>query len=1031
MKKVFLILTLLVIQSQLTFAQLDDFDPDYNWFSLKGKHVIVHYHEETERTARTVLKIADEVWGPITELYQYEPDVVHYVIKDIDDYSNGATYFFDNKIEIWSSSLDFDLRGTHNWLRNVISHEFTHMVQIQAAMKVGRTMPAFYLQFLNYEDKKRPDILYGFPNFIASYPVATINMPAWFAEGTAQFMRDEFNYDNWDSHRDMILRSYALDDNMLTWNEMGVFGKTSLGNESVYNSGFALTKYISQKYGEDKLRDITYKLGKLTNFTIDAAFEDVLGKDGNEIYDEWSNFLKKDYSKRTKSIKENLVEGDKFDIKGFGNFYPTYSEDGNSIYFLSNAGKDYISMTGLFKYDVKKKEKKLIQGGVRSTFGVIKGTNKIVFAKLSDDNPKWTNIHDLYVYDVDEEDDTRITFGLRANNPSVSHDGKNIVFAFQKDGTSNLGIVDVDGKNFKRLTFYEQGEQVFNPKFSPDDKSIIFGYAYHNGRDIATINVDATEKRFLIKTDIDERNPVYDNNGNIIYSSDKTGIFNIYSFNPITEKTEQLTNVLGGAFMPSINNQGNISYAGYTSKGYKIFEISNSETKNVNEEKKYVYIENSPLNEVKRNGDFLAENIERLRNFNDYELPDTERKKYSSAFTRLTVLPFVRYDNYGTSDKTIDKIKPGLYVSSSDMLNRYALFAGGSINTRFERDLFLTFMYRNKIPLLYQLGIKPELQLDVFSISRKADVDIQFGVDNTTTPPTYEDQVNTGVTYNLFEVDVALKHRIFSEKSNLEFRFIFSQYSATIGSFVFPNSQVLYPSSSDNYFTGRNLQLKYSFRGLAPTVDRDINPVGMEIEAKYNYEMNKYNPDSEYEVKDGVLLPVFKDFNFHKVELNLRKYFSLFSNHTLSARFRAASVLGPQVPDFFDFYLGGLVGMKSYPFYSISGNELGWLNLTYRLPVFKNIDTRIGHLYLDKLFFSVHGDLGNAWNGDIPKLTEFKKGFGAELRLKMISFYLFPTSLFFNASYSFDKFDKTVRDEVVTYGKEWQFYGGILFDFSF
>lgn len=96
-------------------------------------------------------------------------------------------------------------------------------------------------------------------------------------------MRKEFDYDNWDSHRDMILRSYALDGKMLSWNEMGVFSKTSLGNESVYNSGFALTRYISQKYGEEKLKDITYKLGKITNFTIDAAFEDVLGKDGNKI----------------------------------------------------------------------------------------------------------------------------------------------------------------------------------------------------------------------------------------------------------------------------------------------------------------------------------------------------------------------------------------------------------------------------------------------------------------------------------------------------------------------------------------------------------------------------------------------------------------------------------------------------------------------------------------------------------------------------------------------------------------------------
>ena len=63
---------------------------------------------------------------------------------------------------------------------------------------------------------------------------------------------------------------------------------------------------------------------------------------------------------------------------------------------------------------------------------------------------------------------------------------------------------------------------------------------------------------------------------------------------------------------------------------------------------------------------------------------------------------------------------------------------------------------------------------------------------------------------------------------NLEFRFIYSQYSAAIGSFIFPSSTTLYPSSSDDYFIGRNFQLKYNFTSLYPTIDRDINPVGME-----------------------------------------------------------------------------------------------------------------------------------------------------------------------------------------------------------
>ena len=62
--------------------------------------------------------------------------------------------------------------------------------------------------------------------------------------------------------------------------------------------------------------------------------------------------------------------------------------------------------------------------------GWIPGENKLIYAKLSEDNPKWVNIHDLYVYDIEEDEETRITFGLRANNPSVSHDGKKIVFIY-------------------------------------------------------------------------------------------------------------------------------------------------------------------------------------------------------------------------------------------------------------------------------------------------------------------------------------------------------------------------------------------------------------------------------------------------------------------------------------------------------------------------------------------------------------------------------------------------------------------------
>ncbi len=1030
MKFFFSFLFLLLFSSKI-FSQFTEFHPELDWYTIKGKHADIHFHDGAERTAQVVAKIVDDVWDPICSLYGYEPDRVHFIIKDIDDYSNGATYFFDNKIEIWTSALDFDLRGAHNWLRNVISHEFTHMVQIQSAMKASRSIPAIFLQVLTYEDERRPDILYGFPNVVVSYPLAMINVPAWFAEGTAQYMRKEFNYDNWDSHRDMILRSYALDDNMLSWNEMGVFGKTSLGNESVYNSGFALTRYIAQKYGEDKLGQITKALGSFGNFSVDAAFKDVLGKNGNGIYDEWSSYLKNDYRKRSEKVLSNLVTGEQIAKDGFGNFYPTFSKNGKKVYYISNKSSDYFGPAGIFEYNLETKTEKNIVGGVRSTFSFTPDGNKIVYAKITEDNPDWYNVHDLFIYDLTTEDEIRLTENLRANQPSISNDGKNIVFLFQKDGTTNLGSVDIKGKNFKQLTFFENGEQAYNPKFSPDDSYILFDYSYGNTRDIAKVNSAGGNVEFIIASNNDERNPTFDKNGNIIFSSDETGIFNLYSFDLKSKAKKQLTNVLGGTFMANVSNDGDLVYSGYSSTGYKIYKITLEEQKKVIEGNNYVRLNNPPLDNDKPNGDINNFNIASLQNYDDKNHTELTKEKYSGAFSRLTFFPFLRFDNYNTGNSFIQKFKPGLFVSSSDMLNRYAIFAGGSINSRLERDLFLVFDYKNKLPLLSSIGLRPELSLELYSISRKADVDVSFGADTVGGNVNYDFIIPTNVTYDLFEFDFIARHRLFSRDQNLQLKFAYSTYTATLGSFILPDeNRTLYPTTKDNYFIGRNFETRYTWKSILPTKDDDINPVGFSIDLAYNYEFNKFNENGNYTVEDGILKPQYSNFNFHRIELKSGLYLPIFDSHTFNTSFRLGTILGPQMPDFFDFYLGGLIGMKAYPFYAISGNEIAWFNLTYRFPLFRDIDARIGHLYLDKIFLSFNGDIGNAWTGNLSTAGKFKKGAGAELRFQLNSYYLFPTSIFFNASYGFDEFTRVVNNQTVKYGKEWNFYGGILFGFE-
>lgn len=1030
MKKFILRIFVFVIFLKVTaFTQFNEYHPEVNWFTIETEHFSVHFHEGAERTAKVIAKIAEEIYEPITSLYGYKPERVHFVIKDIDDYSNGATYFFDNKIEIWAPPLDTDLRGTHHWLRNVISHEFTHMVQLQSAMKFKRNFPAIYFQVLNYERERRPDVLYGFPNVIISYPIPSINVPQWFAEGTAQYMRNEFQYDFWDSHRDMILRSYVLDGNMLTWNQMAVFDKTSLGNESVYNSGFALVSYIAYKYGEKKLIEINNRLKDKLSFTIDEAIKKVLNISGEELYNEWKEFLKDYYSKNTEIIRKNLFTGNLIEPEGFGNFYPTFSPDGSKLYYLSNKNEDYF-LTSLYVYDFNTKKSQLVQQGVRSTFSITPDGNKIIYSKLTEKNKNLVKIHDLYIYDLIQKKEKRLTYGLRANNPSLSPDEKTIVYVSQKDGTLNLFLIDIEGKNQRQLTYFQNGEQVYNPKFSPDGSKIIFDYSLNESRDIAICDLDGNIDFVLAEKNVDERNPVFINQDEIIYSSDKKGIFNLFVYNLKTGVSRQITNVVGGAFMPAVSFKGELAYAGYTSTGYKIFHLDRIDTTDFSEIPSYNYRLFTIAEEKRVDGKF---NWEKLRNFDDTKIPNFEVRKYSANFTKLSFIPFLRYDNYSRSAKGFELIKPGFYFYSSDILNRTGMFGSVAVNSRLERDLYFGFEYRDRVPIFYQAGLKPELTFELYSVSRKAENFLGLYPDTLadgTINYAYKTPVN--VTYNLFEIDISAKHYLFSKAHTLQFKTVYSRYSADLSSFLLPGN-ILYPATFEIYLRGWTFNLIYNFENILLKKDNDINPLGTRLNLNFEYSTNDFNPETYYDENEGALLTKYGKTKYSRIELNLMQALKLpIDKHSLTIKTRAGTTLGPETDSFFDFYLGGLIGMKSYPFYAISGNEIFHLNLNYRFPIFEDIDKKLYHLYLDKIYGSIYFDFGNAWQSKDVKLSNFKKGIGAELRVQMNSFYMFPTSLFVNVAYGFDEFKRQniFTKETIKYGKELLVYFGILFGFE-
>ncbi len=1022
------------------FAQDDYIHPELTWHTIETKHFYVDYHQGEERTAQLVAKIAEEMYGPVTSLYHYEPtQKVSFIIWDTDDYSNGETYFFDNKINIWASSLDFDLRGTHNWLRNVVTHEFTHDVQMQTAMKFGRQVPAIYLQWLGYEAERRPDVLYGYPNVVVSYPLSGIVIPAWFAEGVAQYNVPQLNYlhDTWDTHRDMILRMYVLNHKMLSLDEMGGFGKTSLGNESTYNAGFAFVSYLAGVYGPDVLRRLSDAMRSVSAVSIDHAFEQVLNKPAEQVYGEWKSFLKQNYESKTMEIVRNLHQGKIVRNVGFANLFPAFSPNGKQVVYCSNKEHDFFGTSSIYVYNFSDTSEKELVSDVSSELSWSSDGRYILYSKLTRQNSHWDELYDLYCYNIKQDKEVRLTHGLRADYPALSGDDKKVAFVSGSDGTLNLFTAEMSLSGCKaihKLTDFKNGEQIYSPRWSADGSKIVFSYSLNSSRQIGIYSFADSSLKFVTPEGEESRDPIFaDDDSSIIYSTDHSGIFDIYKQNLYTGSTTALTNVVGGAFMPSLSKNGTLVYSSYQWDGYKIaaidsaVPISNPPEYRVDVAPPYLAsaaddsLRSRTISMTTTPPDSLRYISEKIFSANDVTIPDFKSGPYKGTTTSMSFYPVLLFDNYNPHSSFLDELKAGVYFSSADVIDKYDIFGGVTVNKLLERDIFFQLDYNDKIPGLSSLGIYPKFTLTAYNLSRQTNANFTLGPDTIKAVP---------VTYDLIEVDAAFGGPLFWSSLNLAVGFTYDSYSVTQSGFVSPSTNYYYSSIGYTYFIGRTLYGQLDYDGISPARNSWINPLGIRTRFKLSAALDKLN-NGEFE-NTNLIIPIYQPYRF--VQAELMNYFAvplLRDDDGLATKLHFGYTFGPEINNFFDFYAGGLIGMRGYPFYAIGGNRLLSLNVTYRYPLFRDVDKQLLQFYLSDVYLSAYGDIGNCWNGDLSG-TRFKKDAGAELRMSGFSFYSFPTAIFFDATYGLDKFTTQLRDfqTSVTYGKEWRFYFGLTFSFD-
>ena len=996
--------------------------PELEWHVLVTEHFRVLYYEGLEALAQRAAGIAEAAWEPVTELYDYRPDgPVRLILKDYDDYANGAAYFYHDAIEIWTSPLehDFELRGTSDWLRNVITHEFVHIISLGASRKGSQRVPAMFLEYFAYkEEKNRDDILTGAPDRLAVLPLANTVVPMWFAEGVAQYQTQAVHHDRWDSHRDMVLRIAVLSGTLLSLQDMGQFGKRGFGNEFVYDHGYGFVRYIAATYGDSALPAICRHVGRWGTMDVDGALQAVTGRPATALWQDWHEAMGLAYEEQVAALGP-LREGARLTDTGFSNTRPVFAPDGVRVAYLST-GERHYGPHSLVVRDLQSGEEDLIAYGVDSVPAWDPDGEHLLFVRKKAADEYGSRRADLFDHDlrapqrgwmsaalwtlpaltgVHAPEDPRteqLTKNLRATYPAVSPDGERIAFVRGGPDGAALALADRDGGNVRELLRFDDMTQLYTPRWSADGTRLAVSLARAGRRDIGLVEVEGDGRiEPLIGSTGTDRDPTWSADGTeLIFVSDVSGVFNVYALHMASGTVEQVTNVRGGAFFPTANAAGEIIYAGYGADGFHLYRIARTEGRRV-----------SPS--------IFAPGGERFPEPAVAPITPSQLQPYGMETLRTTVMPRL------TLDKGFFKL--GTYFGSSEALDKQSIFGAVSYAPQNgDRDFYAVYRFR---------GFRPTWRLSFIHLKRHS-----ARGDSSEA----RDFFVKGMNFSLNRLTVGVSGRL-NRNSKVDLSLAYDRYDASL-----ENDQ-LRPRRDGRpgfervegkpigytYLNGFDLALTYRHDSVARRQDRDINPRGgRRIYARYDRMFNWFIEGFD-EQNVSFLQEEYLRLFYNQLTLDWREYIGLPKNTTLSLRgfgglIASDRVNDETVGDFFDFHLGGLPFMRGYTFYSLEGRKAAMANATFRFPLLPAVHRRLGPFYLDKVYGAVYGDAGKAWDGEMSARDPVfgrsgpVRDAGLQLRLDLISFYSLPTRIELDAAYGFDEVDNK---------GPWKLYLTVLFNY--
>mgnify|MGYP001048374059 CR=1 FL=1 len=1035
----FIIILSIIILHISTMVEAARYDPGLNWQVLESPHFSVYFSmaENNEQLAQQIADIAEEAYQQVNAQLG-SPDKHNHlqkiaiIMEDFSDYALGFASSFPHRVIRLSltgpTAKSFDMKFK-SWLKMVITHEYTHIAHFEMTAGSTTALRALFGQIL-------------VPNGL---------QPIWSIEGLAVYNETKFTTGGRgiDSRYDMYLRMAALEEQFNTLDQINGYYLTSWPDGTApYIYGQSIIHFIAQKYGEDKVIALSKIFCEYPYLGFNHAIKRAIGMNLEELYQSWKDNLKEKYQLQMQKVlsQKNFTPSQQLTEYHYWVDYPrwipnpttTPAPDGDEeskIAVRVSTPHSYPSIQiidplnpslPLTPHSTKNRTEAqpLIKRtyGRDSSFSISPDGSKIIYAKLGD-YEQFNKFYDLYLFDLETEKETRLSEGLRARDPNWSPDpdpdNPQIVAVINQSGTNNLALINLPSSSLGTnssinenqhvykpitkediiyLTDFRDGTQLSQPSWSPDGKMIALAAWRYGYQDIYILDLDSDNlnpenignsilQPIFYDTPID-LSPCWSPDGKyLFFSSERTGIYNIFAFSLSDKKLYQITNVLGGAFQPAVSPDGTqLAFISYHATGYELHlmevkanlnsnSIPNPDDPNQWTEVGIEYTEPPITIMAVAEQQFNKDPQTSPNSKNNY--PIHPYNSLSSFWPPTYWIPAAQLTKNGMGIGFSTELKDVLGFHSLPLSITYGML-NNNLNYNFN------YYNYNYLPIinLYLSGnavLAPQTQ----------------------TPTSWWEEGKTGINiifpYKGYTAS-AINSRSYRQIFSLGYQYEKSSTANTNGTTDTNDTGTSFPLNTTNPKKITSLKLGYSYS--------DAEKYGFSISPELG---NSFS--LTYEHADKAL---GGDYTFDKLLFDVRKFIPLPPLHQvlalrLVAGTSSSSILESDL-DGEKFKLGGsysadnlsnidvnIFSLRGYKPTAFKGNNLLLTSLEYRFPL-ANIEhsLKLGPLsiFLERLSGALFFDMGNAWESPGTSIwQDFKYSIGAELKADFNQKYDFPFTL--------------------------------------